>query len=86
MTSSDLAGVSQPHPRARSIVKLDAALLADARAALRFLRGQGKADLTLGDLLDRLVAQGLERIRHDHNNGEAFSTSGDPLPQGAALE
>ncbi len=86
MTSSDLAGVGQTQHRARSVVKLDAALLADARAALRFLRGRGEPNLTLGHLLDRLVSEGLERIRHDYNDNQPFSTSGDPLPRGAALE
>lgn len=83
MTNSDVTGVAYAQGRARSVVKLDAALLADARAAVRFLRGRDKPELTLGDLLDRLVGEGLERIRHEHNDSQPLSTSGDPLPRGA---
>jgi hypothetical protein len=66
-------------------VKLDSEIAEDARAAVRFLRGRGEPDLQLGELLDRLVTQGLDRIRQDQNNGEPFSTSGDPLPRGGQL-
>lgn len=68
--------------RGRSVIKLDASLAADARAAVRFLRGRGETDLQLGEFLDRLVADGLRRIRDQHNDGQPFSTPGDPLPRG----
>lgn len=86
MTDPEVPAVDDPQPRARSVVKLDASLLADARAAVRFLRAQGEPQLALGDLLDRLVSHGLTSIRHEYNNDEPFLTSGDPLPRGASLE
>ncbi len=80
-----VTNVGSAQRRPRSVAKLDAALLADVRAAVRFLRGRGEADLQLGELLDRLVADGLNRIRHQHNDDQPFSTSGDPLPRGGQL-
>ncbi len=80
------AGIPQRHPQPRSVVKLDAGLLADARAAVRFLRVQGEPDLQLGDLLDRLVGNGLEHIRCQYNDGQPFSTPGTPLPRGRQLQ
>ncbi len=74
--------MTETQSQGRSVVKVDASLVADARAAVRFLRGRGETDLQLGESLDRLVADGLSRIRDQYNNGQPFSTPGDPLPRG----
>lgn len=72
--------------RPRAVVKLDTDVATDARAAVRFLRGHGEPDLQLGELLDRLVTAGLERIRQEQNDGQPFPTTGDPLPRGGQLQ
>src|SRR3954451_25112393 len=81
MANTERAGVGSPPRRARSVVTLDANLLADARAAVRFLRGRDQPECALGDVVDQRSADGPERSRREDNAGAACATSGEPLPE-----
>lgn len=65
--ASLLAG-REPAPRRRPL-KVDATLADQLRDAVLFLRGRGRPELTQNELLDEIIAKGLERLRQDLNGG-----------------
>jgi hypothetical protein len=62
-------------PARRRPLKVDEALAAQVHDAVLFLRGRGRPELTQNELIDELLADGLERVRGEANGGDPFPIS-----------
>jgi hypothetical protein len=56
----------------RASVELRTRTIERARAALRFEQRRGRVSLTLHELVDELVSEGLDRLAQKHNDGQPF--------------
>jgi hypothetical protein len=56
----------------RRPLKVDESLADQLRDAVLFMRGRGRPELTQNELLDELLAKGLQWLRDDANGGEQF--------------
>lgn len=67
-------GEAQPPARRRPL-KVDETLADQVHDAVLFLRGRGRPELTQNELIDELLAAGLERMRGEVNGGDPFPIS-----------
>jgi hypothetical protein len=70
--------VAQPaKKRRREAVKVDPDQLAEIRHAVLFLRGHGRPEVSMADLLDEALGQYLDTLRQTHGV-DRFEAPGDP--------
>lgn len=62
------------HSRRRPL-KVDESLAEQLRNAVLFMRGRGQPELTQNELLDELLAKGLQWLRDEANGGEQFPST-----------
>lgn len=54
---------------------MDESLADQLRDAVLFMRGRGQPELTQNELLDELLAKGLQWLRDEENGGKQFPST-----------
>ncbi|MGB8200629.1 MAG: hypothetical protein WCF33_13185 [Pseudonocardiaceae bacterium] len=72
--ASGAPAVERQHPRRRPL-KVDESLADQLRDAVLFMRGRGQPELTQNELLDELLAKGLQWLRDEENGGKQFPST-----------
>ena len=81
--SAGVRGASEAHgasaekrqPARRRPLKVDELLADHLRDAVLFMRGRGRPELTQNELLDELIARGLQWLQVEANEGEQFPST-----------
>lgn len=69
------APVAERRPARRRPLKVDESLADQLHDAVLFMRGRGRPELTQNELLDELLAKGLQWLRDQANEGKQFPST-----------
>jgi hypothetical protein len=69
------APAEKRQPARRRPLKVDESLADHLRDAVLFMRGRGRPELTQNELLDELIARGLQWLQVEANEGEQFPST-----------
>ena len=75
LLGSSVAPAEERQPSRRRPLKVDESLADQLRNAVLFMRGRGQPELTQNELLDELLAKGLQWLRDEANGGEQFPST-----------